>query len=64
MSAWKDIEDTEDVMGDESPDQLASVYAPCSFYKDLSVRSLTCARASPDTKIVLSFDTLSFNGGL
>jgi len=65
---WKDMEDIEDVMGDESPDQLISfIYAPYSLYKDLSVRikrSLTCARASPDTKIAMPFDTLSFNGGL
>lgn len=68
---WKDaedIEDIEDVTDDESPDQLASsVYAPYSLYKDLGLRikrSLTCARASPVTKIVLPFDTLSFNGGL
>ena len=27
-------------------------------------RSLTCARSSPDVKIVMPFDALTFNGGL
>ena len=43
------------------------MYTPYSLYQDLSIRikrSLTCASGSPDVKIVMPFDALTFNGGL
>jgi len=65
---WRDKEDIEDLTDtDNLPVHLPSVYSPYSLYKDLALRikkSLTCARASPNAKIVLPFDSLSFNGGL
>ena len=60
---WKDISEIEDIHT-EVPQPT---HAPYSLYQDLSIRikrSLTCARGSPDVKIVMPFDALTFNGGL
>jgi len=57
----------EDLLSSTESEASLSWYTPYSLYRDLSIRikrSLTCARTSPDVKIVMPFDALSFNGGL
>ena len=59
--------DTFDERKDVSEIEDIHTHAPYSLYQDLSIRikrSLTCARGSPDIKIVMPFDALTFNGGL
>ena len=64
---WKDLSEIEDITTEVPSPQDQQTYAPYSLYHDLSIRikrSLTCARSSPDVKIVMPFDALTFNGGL
>lgn len=63
---WKDSSEIEDI-ATEVPANYQPTYTPYSLYHDLSIRikrSLTCARGSPDVKITMPFDALTFNGGL
>ena len=64
---WKDLSEIEDITTEVPSPKDQPTYAPYSLYHDLSIRikrSLTCARSSPDVKIVIPFNALTFNGGL
>ena len=67
FNEWKD-ESKLEVLDEERPLTCQSSIQHYCLFKDLSIkikRALSCSRkASPEAKIVMSFDILLFNGGL